>query len=318
MTKFSFDTGGLLYPIAINQLFTGIYVMELCLVGLFFLVRDAVIVNGVAKAVGTPCKPQAIIMIIVMILTVIFQWLLNNAFGPLLRYLPITLEDEAVMRDEEFARAQEKRWALEESEEDRDNSHDSHGERPSRSREESQRAEQSFEMQPMDGAPDLRGDLKKLLPKLPHVTMKTSWADRKDKPRQSQLVSPALLPNIRSPRHRHHHVGRSSDPEAQNSGTDRIGAALFAGINDEIEDLTPNDRDKLVRRAFQHEALRARRPVIWIPRDDLGISDDEVRRTKASSEYIWISNEGTGLDAKGRVIYKKSPPDFSEIDLIEL
>ena len=324
VTKFSFDTGGLLYPTAINQLFTGLYVMELCLIGLFFLVRDVVIVNGVAKAIGTPCKPQAIVMIVIMFFTIIFQWLLNNAFGPLLRYLPITLEDEAVMRDEEFARAQEKRWAMEDDEEDREReaSHDKYNTRPSQSREESRNADQSFEMQPMEAGPDLKGDLKKLLPQMPqipHAPTKASWADRKDnKPRASELFTPAILPYIKSPRHRSHHHAKSPDPEAQHSGTDRIGAALFAGINDEIEDLTPADRDKLVRRAFQHEALRARRPVIWIPRDDLGISDEAIARTKAFSEYIWISNEGTGLDGKGRVIYNRSPPDFSEIDLIEL
>ena len=298
--------------------------MELCLIGLFFLVRDVIIVDGVAKAVGTPCKPQAIIMIVIIVFTIIFQWLLNNAFGPLLRYLPITLEDEAVMRDEEFARAQEKRWALEDAEQDRDRdreaSHDNDEARPSRSGEEGRTADQSFEMQPIEAGPDLKGDLKKLLPQIPHTPAKaSSWADRKDnKPRASELLSPAMLPHIKSPHHRTHHHAKSSDPEAQRSGTDRIGAALFAGINDEIEDLTPADRDKLVRRAFQHEALRARRPVIWIPRDNLGISDDEIARTKAFSEYIWISNEGTGLDGKGRVIYNRSPPDFSEIDLIEL
>ena len=40
VTKFRFDTGGLLFPRAINQLFTGLYIMEFSLVGLFFLVRD--------------------------------------------------------------------------------------------------------------------------------------------------------------------------------------------------------------------------------------------------------------------------------------
>ncbi len=39
VTKFRFGTGGLLYPTAINQLFTGLYVMEICLIGLFLLVR---------------------------------------------------------------------------------------------------------------------------------------------------------------------------------------------------------------------------------------------------------------------------------------
>lgn len=66
VTKFRFDTGGLLYPTAINQLFTGLYVMELCLIGLFFLVRDA---DDSGHAVGTPCKGQAIIMIICLIFT---------------------------------------------------------------------------------------------------------------------------------------------------------------------------------------------------------------------------------------------------------
>lgn len=39
-TGFRLDTGGLLFPRAINQLFVGLYVMELSLAGLFFLVRD--------------------------------------------------------------------------------------------------------------------------------------------------------------------------------------------------------------------------------------------------------------------------------------
>ena len=56
--------------------------MELCLVGLFFLVRDA---DDAGNAVGTPCKGQAIIMIICLAFTVIYQYLLNRAFAPLFR-----------------------------------------------------------------------------------------------------------------------------------------------------------------------------------------------------------------------------------------
>lgn len=83
--------------------------MELCLIGLFVLVRDA---DGWGRPVGTPCKGQAIVMIVVMVLTVLYQLLLNNAFSPLLRYLPITLEDEASMRDEHFLRVQQTRGRL--------------------------------------------------------------------------------------------------------------------------------------------------------------------------------------------------------------
>ena len=285
VTKFKFDTGGLLFPTAINQLFTGLYVMELCLIGLFFLVRDVSIEDGRARAVGTPCKPQAIIMIIVFLLTIVFQWLLNNAFGPLLRYLPITLEDEAVMRDEEFAKAQERRWALEDG-----------------AQQESQQSVE-LEMQDLDSA-GRHGN--------PDTPVSASWANRAR--RAAQIKIPL--------QHRHHHQNRKHlDVEGQNekfASEDRIAEALFAGISDEIEDLTPESRDLLIQRAFRHDALRATRPAVWIPRDDLGISDDEIERTKAFSKYIWISNAGTGLGGKGDVRYQKSPPDFSEVDLIQL
>ena len=312
VTKFRFDTGGLLYPTAINQLFTGLYLMELCLIGLFFLVKDAA---RDGTAYGTPCKVQGIIMIAVLILTFLYQWLLNSAFGPLLRYLPITLEDEAVMRDEEFARAQERKWKLDVNERGVDDINDAlrNGERLSV---DGNRAAESIEMQNM-GVPNERGRLDPRNSRL-RVPERSSWADHSWK---KTPYSPNQNGEVLSPRQRHrqrHHVRKSPDVEAQRSGTNAIGEALFAGINDEIEDLTPDERDKLVQRAFQHEALRARRPVIWIPRDDLGVSDDEIHRTQKLSKYIWISNEFTGLDSNGRVVYRRSPPDFSEMDLIEL
>ena len=321
VTKFRFDTGGLLYPTAINQLFTGLYLMELCLIGLFFLVKDA---DSNGAAYGTPCKVQGIIMIVVLILTFLYQWLLNKAFGPLLRYLPITLEDEAVMRDEEFGRAQEKKWKLDDQEQEANNMNDPLGNRERLSVDED-RAAENIEMQNIE-APNERGRLDSR--NLGLLTLEavgnlaplkaSSWADRS---RKKTPYSPKENGQVLSPRqhHRqHHHVRKSPDVEAQRNGTNAIGEALFAGINDQIEDLTPDERDKLVRRAFQHEALRARRPVIWIPRDDLGVSDDEIHRTQKLSKYIWISNEFTGLDGNGRVVYRRSPPDFSEVDLIEL
>lgn len=74
------NTRGLLYPTALNQLFTGVYVMELCMIGLFFLVRDD---RNRATCVG-----QAAIMIIATAMTLGFHFLLNDAVAPLLRFLP--------------------------------------------------------------------------------------------------------------------------------------------------------------------------------------------------------------------------------------
>jgi hypothetical protein len=33
---------------------------------------------------------------------------------------------------------------------------------------------------------------------------------------------------------------------------------------------------------------------------------------------LWVSNVRQGLDSKGRCVYSGAPPDFSEVDLIQL
>lgn len=293
--------------------------MELCLIGLFFLVRNVDPRDG--ASVGTPCKIQAIIMIVVLILTIMYQILLNNAFAPLFRYLPITLEDEAVIRDEEFARAQEKKWELAEGVHSSDDIEDVLEERERRSQEEDRESE-SIELKELEVHKQRdRLDPRKIVKIVPGAIgnlspSKKSWADRSNNRVSTHWAQSPRTPT--TPSRRHHHRPRPADVEAQSSNPNPIGEALFAGINDGIEDLTPEERDKLVQRAFQHEALRAKRPVIWIPRDELGVSDDEIRRTQRFSDHIWISNEYTALDGKCRVIYRRSPPDFSEVDLIEL
>ncbi|RPB00657.1 DUF221-domain-containing protein [Choiromyces venosus 120613-1] len=292
--NFRFDTGGLLFPRAINQLFTGIYVMEICLIGLFFLVRD---VQG-----RVACFPQAIIMIVVTIFTVLYQYTLNSAFGPLLTYLPITLEDDAVLRDEAFARDNENRRLLASGnivpeEQEGDDLNEVLAEREKRER----RVEHVEEIE-MRNIQNVRGKKKEGIPSL--FSRGRSHNEKPDAGNPDHYSADPEMQSRRPPPKKQPHT--------------RPELMLFENIADEIEDLSPKERDILVGRAFQHEALRAKRPVIWIPRDDLGISDDEIRRTQRFSDNVWISNEYTGLDRKGRVVYRRPPPDFDQRDLVEL
>jgi hypothetical protein len=309
VTKFRFDTGGLLFPKAINQLFAGIYVMEICLIGMFFLVRDD---KG-----NVACEGQAICMIVVLALTLGYQYFLNEAFDPLFRYLPITLEEEATRRDEEFARVQRMRLGLDSDEYDND------GDGAERDEDDEDPRQGDIEMKRIEaGNGQKKGrahhivpdTLNKIVPNKVNST-RISWADRTNNRRSRYFGghSDAAVPTVKRMREK-----LAQDTEAQGPSTNAIGHALFAGINDELEDLTPDERDQLVQRAFQHEALRMKRPVIWIPRDDLGVSDDEVFRTQRFSKHIWISNEYQALDGKCRTIFSRSPPDFSEVDLIQL
>lgn len=298
VNRFTIDTGGVLYPRAINQTFSGLYIMEICLIGLFFITEDE---NG-----DVACTPQAIIMIVVTIFTVLYQFLLNYSFGPLFRYLPITFEDEAVLRDEAFQRAQDRRLGLIEDDDEDEvfnkeglpahHHRNSHVEQNGLGvAEKHQRGNKFTNFAPVKG-----------------LTHAGTWAVKGGKALKTHTYGKAEQGVKNAAKFRDQR--RQKDLEAQRA----IGDALYGGYHDEIEDLTPEERDALTTHAFKHEALRARRPTIWIPRDDLGISDDEIRRTRLFSEHIWVSNEGTALDSKVRVVYGRAPPDFSELDLIDL
>lgn len=303
VTRFKIDTGGVLYPRAINQTFTGLYFMELCLIGLFFLVRD--------DAGNAACVPQGIIMIVTLALTIIFQYMLNISFGPLLRYLPITFEDEAVLRDEAFQRLQDRRLGLvDDNAEDEDEVNtlagaDSRTAAAANGDEVELKKMGKLSTQTSFGLPNRLNPVR-------GIATAGAWAAKGGKKVRNVTIGKAEDTLRNSSAYRQQR--RQKDLEAQRA----MGEALYGGYNDEIEDLTPEERDALVREAFKHSALRAHRPTVWIPRDDIGISDDEIRHTVKMSDFIWISNEGTALDSKVRVVYGRAPPDFSDLELINL
>lgn len=80
----TFETKGLMYPRALGHLFIGLYISEICLIGLF-----AIAIGSSKGAIG-----PLVLMIIFLIFTVLYQASLNTALGPLLQALPKTLETE--------------------------------------------------------------------------------------------------------------------------------------------------------------------------------------------------------------------------------
>jgi hypothetical protein len=316
------ETNGLVYPKAINQLFTGLYFLQLCLIGLFLLQEDK------------ECVPHAIIMVITLIFTVLYQFVLNRAFGPLLTYLPITFEDEAVLRDEEFQRAQAGRWEKEDGEhqsliaEDNANSMAeapdlAHFEEMNR-QEAKKYGDGSYEMKNMNNSQS-----QGLAPTSEKRARRNSnWAQ------QSRTSS-----NSRSRSRSHSHVTRKhkrKDPLDMITNTLKHGlddvtrpvrdieaqvlpaANLFDGIDDELADIEPEARQKLIKRSFQNPATRAIQPAIWIPHDELGVAKDEIQRTSAFTSRIWITSVNARLDVRGNVMYKGLPPDRDPFENIEV
>ncbi|WYZ46262.1 hypothetical protein EsH8_IX_000487 [Colletotrichum jinshuiense] len=88
VTDTKVDTRGLLYPRALKQLFAGVYLAEICLIGLF----------AVSVAIG-----PLVLMVIFFIFSILFHLTMNSVLDPLLYTLPRSLqvEEESLNADVE-------------------------------------------------------------------------------------------------------------------------------------------------------------------------------------------------------------------------
>ncbi|KAF8221509.1 DUF221-domain-containing protein [Tricholoma matsutake] len=80
------DTGGLFFPKAIQHIFVGMYVQQVCMAALFFLAQNQ---NKKPGAV-----PEGALMVVLIVITVFFNIILNHSYGPLLHALPLSLADK--------------------------------------------------------------------------------------------------------------------------------------------------------------------------------------------------------------------------------
>ncbi|RSL48156.1 hypothetical protein CEP54_013051, partial [Fusarium duplospermum] len=94
--------------------------------------------------------------------------------------------------------------------------------------------------------------------------------------------------------------------------------AEYSELPTRLEDVPECMRDMLVRTAFEHRALRARRPTVWIPKDHLGVSDWQVRQTARGTRHVSMCNRGASLDEKGVVSFDLCPPDQMQFDRVRL
>jgi hypothetical protein len=312
------DGGGLWFPSAINQTFTGVYFMEICLIGLFFLVRDTD--DNVA------CDTQGILMGIILVLTILYQIWLMIHLGRLFKYAPIRLEVESqnLLNDDESRKSAELENVI-----------------PGKAAEKSKEAGIPLEdlrkenIEENDHADDALSDLAPP-PKRPTFRSTQSGQSRGsnmqarkaedakaaqgilarinrplDEERVNQLEkalnqAEKAVGNVLMPRRKDIEKQMMNDPISK----------IVLQHNDELETLDAEDRDKLISIAFTHPILRAPRPFVWIPSDEFGISDDEVARTRAFSEHLDIENRGASFDSKLKVRVDEPPPDLDQFSVV--
>ncbi|QDS73921.1 hypothetical protein FKW77_007673 [Venturia effusa] len=310
------DGGGLFFPSAINQTFTGLYLLEVCLLGLFFLVKD----NG-----QLACKAQGIIMAVVLVLTICYQVWLNLNFSALYQYAPIRLEVEVGRRQREAEEAERLTAEKSEAIAHFDGEASDTTSRPTTATDVPWESDKTTERERPSA---VRLASNKSL-------RRSAYLSEEDQRRKDAAEAKKVLVKINRPLDERHlanmearlsraehtagHIGHALLPRKQDIEKQMFNDPISKIImqhNDEIEDLDADDRDLLISVAFTHPILREPPPAVWIPSDDVGVSDDEVRRTRAMWPSVSIENRGAFFNQKLKVEVDKPPPDMSEFALI--
>lgn len=197
VSDFPNDTGGLAFPRAIYQSFTGVYLMEILLAGLFFVAQND---SGSQSALIEGCFMCALIFI-----TICVQFMMNSSFDALTYYLPVDAEEFPLLKIS--------------------------------------------------------------------VSERFAWATKAIK-----VLSPSET-------------------------------ACSTDVVRHIDDAVTESYGNSMETVYMHPVMREPKPIVWIARDDLGIADDEVQRTRASELDILMSTEGAQFNEKGKIEINGSPPD---------
>lgn len=239
VSNLNIDTKGRVYPRALQQVFVGIYIAELCLVGLFAIAMG----SSPQGAIG-----PLILMILLLIFTALYNISLNSALGPLIEYLPKTLEYE---------------------------------ERSLLARENPQHDTENKAVN-TNGGSHAQTDVEKNGVATDGYAEPASAKNTQKKP---NFFSKWLRPD------------KYEDYETLRKLVPR---ELDLSYPEEVE-----------AEAYFNPAIISQPQLVWIPRDTMGISRQEIRD---NGEHIQTSDEGATLDDKGRVAWDRNekPPVYEE------
>jgi calcium permeable stress-gated cation channel len=279
------DTRGLHYPKALTHTLTGLYLSEICLVGLF----------GLKGAYGPVVMTFGLI-----IFTSLVHVSLNDALSPLLYNLPRTLAAEEELRklgNDPFLAA---------------NLADIHDSDPTPDTEALDGdATYDSDFDPSDPSPVSHGEQStRALPiegadkalSLSKHTLSTLLRKKLNKtpiPRLLKLFdfwSPLITPD---PNQNPNFILRFLHPEIFESYH-----VLRDAMPADLRELDPTaaysslEGQSVLKDAYSPPAIKARSPRLWIPRDMAGVSAQEVRQ---SGKVVEIRDEGASLDEAGRL-----------------
>lgn len=257
------DTKGACYARALGQLMVGVYLAELCILGLFGI--------GVGKSVSA--VGPVVLQIILIVATVGFHISLKKKLRPLVDVLPLNL-----LRETEHAYAYD-----------------------------GSKAEQGLGAQDGGMHPGFTSGQR-------HANGQTFQTNSHPSFQQNGLTSA---------RHRDWSAMQTTEtatndlahdaPPKKQSFFKRVfmphaqsAASLSATLVNRFRHTVPPYSEREAREAYLHPALTEEPPVIWLPRDPLGVSRKEVGELRAElgGYGVVATDDGAVLNDKGKVEWR--------------
>lgn len=281
------DSRGIFYPRALKQTLTGVYLAEICLVGLF----------GLKGAFG-----PLVITFGLVIFTTLIHVSLNQALSPLLFNLPRTLAVEEELRragnppflaanlvdqNEHLSSTEAEASKLEDG--DTNTGYDSDFD-PSSNTPDVNHGAQNTRLSPISAPEGTDRVVNMSLQKLRSMV-------------KSRYKSSALASLIASMDFWSYWITPSPLIQKPNFILKFLHPEVFADyhilrdmIPQEVKDVEVQYEEGVLRDAYSPPSMRVRSPRLWLPRDGLGISAQEVRHcgmvVECTDEEAWVNERG--------------------------
>ncbi|KAG8984560.1 hypothetical protein FRB90_005237 [Tulasnella sp. 427] len=342
------ETGGLYYPLALENLFVGLYIEQICLAGLFFLATDS---QGRRSSI-----PQGVLMVLLLAITLSAHVLFTHSYGPIIKNLPTALSTkkiqdqwerkqrgESEMLPDLFNRervsklvrrklkieskpvdaaavvAEQQRKEAEKMEEKeqkaKENLHDL---------EMLKAVVNSSYINGTSSTPPAEKTLEQAVSSSVDPNIGPSGSGAGSPPTTSQQPAGSLpgeagakapgessKPGVSLSRQNTRksdvskEQGKGKSPEGTNPSPEQT---LRPGIDSRTTDNdNDDDEDDLEDNAFKHPSTYKPMPIIWIPKDDLGLSVLLVEELNQAG--VIASDVGAFISEAGNVDVMRSPPD---------
>ncbi|KAF9904523.1 hypothetical protein EC991_002631 [Linnemannia zychae] len=247
------ETGGLSFPVAVKQAFTGVFIFEVTIFGIFLLKQSTLDVI-----------PHLVVLIILILASAVILSNMNEAFNPLVTYLPVALFSKDL-------RVNSAGYVSDGSEKPEDG-----------------------QTQDEEVAGDNESGQALALNTLPRLQVNGESSEKarlneKQEFDEAATVS-SQLPAFPTPNPSLHDTAASGHSQSLSQQVQ-----LTQQLQQE-EPMTAEEAEliRLQEQAYCHPSLYSQQVPIWLPRDERGLVDEEIARLTAMG--VVVATTGADID----------------------